>query len=95
MTHKIKLVQPDEAVSIIRPRSRVFIHSVAGAPQRLIRAMTERASELRDVEIVHLHTEGEAPYADAKYASSFRTKALFVGANVRKAVEEGQADYIP
>ncbi|MDH4185165.1 MAG: 4-hydroxybutyrate CoA-transferase, partial [Nitrospinota bacterium] len=95
MSLRIRWVQPDEAVSIIKPRNRVFIHSVAGAPQILIQAMTQRASELRDVEVVHLHTEGEAPYTDPKYASSFHTKALFVGANVRKAVEEGQADYIP
>ena len=95
MKSKIRWVQPEEAVSVIKPRHRVFIHSVAAAPQCLIKAMVERASELRDVEVVHLHTEGEAPYTDPKYGSAFHTKALFVGANVRKAVEEGQADYIP
>ena len=52
-----------EAVSVIESRNRVFIHSVAAAPGRLIEAMTARAPELSDVEIVHLHTEGPAPYA--------------------------------
>lgn len=91
----MKYVSADEAVSVIESGSRVFIHTAAAAPQQLIRAMTARAHELTNVEIVHLHTEGEAPYVDPKYRESFRTNALFVGANVRKAVAEGEADYIP
>jgi acyl-CoA hydrolase len=42
-----------------------------------------------------LHTEGAAPYAEPQYAESFRVNALFVGANVRKALAEGRADYTP
>lgn len=84
-----------EAAQLIPSHSRVFIQSVAGAPQALIRAMTARAPELRGVEIVHLHTEGPAPYADAALAESFHVNALFVGANVRNAVAAGHADYIP
>lgn len=74
---------------------RVFVHSVAAAPQALIRGLTARAGELRDVEIVHLHTEGEAPYARPECAGSFRVNAFFVGANVREAVNDGRADHIP
>lgn len=91
----MKYVSAEEAVRIIKSNDRVFIHSVAAAPQRLINAMTARASELRGVEIVHLHTEGEAPYADPRYAQSFRTNALFIGPNMRRAVATGEADYIP
>jgi len=86
---------PAEAVARIRSGDRVFIHSVAAAPGRLIESLAGRAPELRDVEIVHLHTEGSAPYADPEMAGSFRTNCLFVGANVRPALESGQADYIP
>ena len=74
---------------------RVFVHSVAAAPQRLIAALVARAEALRAVELVHLHTEGPAPYAAAPLAASFHTSALFVGANVRAAVASGEADYIP
>lgn len=88
-------VSAAEAVRLIPSHSRVFIQSVAGAPQALIRAMTDRAPELRGVEIVHLHTEGEAPYADPSMAESFHVNSLFVGANVRKAVAAGHADYVP
>ena len=85
----------EEAVSVIRSGNRVFIHSVAAAPQRLIQAMTARAPELKDVEIVHLHTEGPAPYAAPEMRGSFRVNALFVGANVRNAINSGESSYIP
>jgi acyl-CoA hydrolase len=91
----MKIVSAENALSVLQSHQRVFIHSVAAAPQLLIRAMVTRADELRDVEIVHLHTEGEAPYAQPQYSDSFRTRALFIGANVRTAVAEGQADYVP
>ncbi len=88
-------VSPEEAAAVIKSGDRVFIHGVAAAPQTLIRAMTARASELRDVEIVHLHTEGDAPYAAPEHSASFHVNAFFVGANVRQAVNEGRGDYIP
>jgi acyl-CoA hydrolase len=91
----MKYTSAEEAVTVIQSGNRVFIHSVAAAPQRLIQAMTARAPELRDVEIVHLHTEGPAPYAAPELRESFRVNALFVGANVRDAINSGESSYIP
>jgi acyl-CoA hydrolase len=88
-------VSAQEAVKMIKSNDTVYIHSVAAAPQTLIQAMTERANELSNVDIVHLHTEGIAPYVQPEFAGSFNVKALFVGANVRKAVNGGNADYLP
>ena len=90
-----KTVTAQEAVKAIQSGHRVFIHSAAAAPQPLIDAMVERAPELRNVEIIHLHTEGSANYALPEYAESFRVNSLFIGPNVRKATNEGRADYIP
>jgi 4-hydroxybutyrate CoA-transferase len=90
-----RTVTAQEAVAVIKSGDRVFIHSVAAAPQQLIAAMTARSGELRVVEVVHLHTMGAAPYAAPEMARSFRVNALFVGANVRQAVNEGRADYLP
>ena len=44
---------PEQAVQCIKSGDRVFIHSVAVAPQTLIEAMTARALELRNVQDVH------------------------------------------
>jgi 4-hydroxybutyrate CoA-transferase len=90
-----RTVSAEEAVAVVKSGSRVFVHSVAAAPRRLIEALTARAGELRVVEIVSLHTEGDAPYAAPELSKSFRVNALFVGPNVRRAVEEGRADYVP
>jgi acyl-CoA hydrolase len=92
---KSKIVTAEDAVTVIKSGDRVFVHTAAAAPARLINAMTARAPELNDIEVVHLHTEVEAPYAEPEHADTFRVNALFVGGNVRKAVNEGRADYLP
>ncbi|GAB5536919.1 MAG: acetyl-CoA hydrolase/transferase C-terminal domain-containing protein [Rubricoccaceae bacterium] len=91
----MNVVSASEAVSRIQSRQRVFIHTAVAAPQTLIAAMTARAPELRGVEVCHLHTEGEAPYASPKHRDSFHVSAFFIGSNVRKAIASGEADYIP
>src|SRR5687768_17634189 len=82
----MKFVSAEEAVRCVKSHDRVFIHSVAATPQRLVGALTARAPELRGVEVVHLHTEGDAPYTRPEHRESFTTNCLFIGANVRAAV---------
>ena len=89
------MISAEEALKVLKSNDRVFIHSVAAAPQVLVDAMVARASELRHVEILHLHTEGRAEYVKPEYKDNFRLHSLFVGANVRKATQENRADYIP
>lgn len=88
-------VSLDHAVAPIASGHRVFVHGAAATPHRLIAALTARSRELRRVEIVQLHTEGRAPYAEPGLAESFRVNALFLGANLREAVARGDADYVP
>jgi len=83
------------AVRTIKSGDRVYIHGMGAFPQILVDAMVARASELRAVEIVHLHTEGDASYTKPEYYDSFRLNNFFIGANVRQAVDQGRADYIP
>lgn len=85
----------EEAVKVIRSGDRVFIHTAAAAPEKLIQAMTNRHKELRNVEIVSAHTEGIVPYADEIYEDSFNINCFFVGHNIRPYVQKGRAHYIP
>jgi acyl-CoA hydrolase len=89
------VVSPAEATSLVKSGDRVFVHEAAMAPASLVHALSERAGELKDVEVVHLHTEGPAPYTDPGCEGCFRHNALFVGGNVRAAVNEGRADFTP
>ncbi|MEX0770516.1 MAG: acetyl-CoA hydrolase/transferase C-terminal domain-containing protein [Balneolaceae bacterium] len=91
----MNIVSPEEAVHHIQSRDHIFIHTAAAAPQQLIRALTARHADLRKIQIFHLHTEGEAPYARPEYRESFKTHAFFTGKNVRPAMKTGEADYIP
>jgi acyl-CoA hydrolase len=91
----MKIVDAAQAVSLVKSRDRVFVHTAVAAPQRLVEALAARAPELRHVEVCHLHTEGVAPYAEPELRESFHVNAFFVGGNVRKAVASGEADYIP
>jgi len=84
-----------EAVKLVQSNDNVFIHGAVATPQHLVNALTARAHELRNVELYHLHTEGEAGYAAPEYADSFKVSAFFIGANIRQAVQTGHAQYIP
>ncbi|MCU0450692.1 MAG: 4-hydroxybutyrate CoA-transferase [Bernardetiaceae bacterium] len=91
----LKFVSAAKAVQCIAPGHRVFVHSAAMTPRPLVTAMVNRASELKDVEIIHIHTEDDAAYAQPQYRGVFNIRACFVGANLRRAVNDGNADYIP
>ncbi len=84
-----------EVLSSVKSGDNVFIHTAAAAPQALVRGLVERAPELKDVNIYHLHTEGDAPYTNPEYQGIFYTNAFFIGANVRKAIREKRASYVP
>jgi acetyl-CoA hydrolase len=93
--YKRKLTTAEDALKSIKSGDSVYIQSNAAAPQRLIEALLARAPKLEEVQIIHLLTLGHAEYARPEYAGSFKVKALFIGANVRDAVNEGRAEYIP
>ena len=84
-----------EAIALIQPGHRVFVHGAAATPLALLDELTRQAPRLRDVELVNLHLEGPAPYADPALAGHLRLTPMFVGANARDAVREGRAEYLP
>lgn len=88
-------VSAPEALKVVKSGDNIYIHTAAAAPQVLIDALVERAPELKHVKIYHLHTESTAPYVLPQYKGIFETNALFIGANVRKAVWDGRANFIP
>jgi acyl-CoA hydrolase len=86
---------PEQAAKAIKSGDRVYIHGAGATPQALVKAMVARADELVNVEIYHLHTEGEAKYAEPQHEGTFHVNSMFLAPNVRNAVNEGRADFIP
>ena len=90
-----KYVTAAEAVQVVKSGDRVYVQAAAATPTILTKALTDRASELRNVELCHLHTEGDAPYANPELADSFHVNSFFIGANVRHTLKAGNGSYTP
>lgn len=94
-THSLKKVTAEEAVSIVKSNNKLFFQGASMTPNLLINKLCERYNELENVEIIQIHTHGEAKYLEAPYSNSFKLISCFVGNNVRKGVNTNNGDYIP
>jgi len=90
-----KITTAEGAIRAIPKGRRILIGSGAAEPSRLVEAMTEHGTHLEGNEVVHLLTLGPAPYVKPGLEKRFRHTAFFIGANVRDAVAEGRADFMP
>jgi 4-hydroxybutyrate CoA-transferase len=89
----------DDAFAPLTSGARVYVHGGAATPTLLLEALTQRTlsttDPLHDIETVSLHLEGPAPHVAPEASGHIRHNALFIGANVRQAVQEGRADFTP
>jgi 4-hydroxybutyrate CoA-transferase len=90
-----KLATAEEALRSVRSGDTVYVHPGCAAPIRLLDALVARREDLTGVRIVHLMSLGRADYVRPGMEPHFRHVALFIGKNVREAVNEGRADYVP
>ena len=93
--YKKKLRTPGEALRCVQSGMRVYIQPGCAEPETLVDALIQRAPFVQDVEIVHMMTMGSAPYVAPEMEGHFRHNAVFIGSNVRDAINEGRADYTP
>jgi 4-hydroxybutyrate CoA-transferase len=93
--YKNKLQSADEALLCVQSGMRVYIQPGCAEPETLVEALMRRGPYVHDVEIVHMMTMGPAPYVAPEMAGHFRHNAMFIGGNVREAINEGRADYTP
>jgi len=95
MEYKKRLKTADEALGCVKSGMRVYIQPGCAEPETLVEALMRRAPDVFDVEIVHMMTMGCAPYVAPEMAGHFRHNAMFIGSNVRDAINDGRADYTP
>src|SRR5574341_672052 len=93
--YRQKRCSADEAVRHICDGNTVYIHPGCAEPEQLVRAMVRRGPQLHEVKVIHLLTAGNADYVNPEMQKHFRHVAFFAGANVRRALNEGRADFIP
>ncbi len=93
--YKSKLRIADDALQCVKSGMRVYIQPGCAEPETLVEALMRRGPYVYDVEIVHMMTMGCAPYVSPEMTGHFRHNAMFIGPNVRDAINEGRADYTP
>ncbi|MCO5167659.1 MAG: 4-hydroxybutyrate CoA-transferase [Planctomycetes bacterium] len=93
--YRARLRSPVDAVQLVTSGARVTFSGNAGVPRALLEALCARSADLRDVEVLSLLSLGDAPWALPERCGAFRANALFIGANLREAVNAGRADYTP
>jgi 4-hydroxybutyrate CoA-transferase len=94
-SYRTKVMSAREALRCVESHMRVYIQPGCAEPETLVGALIERGPFVRDVEIVHMLTMGRADYIAPAMAGHFRHNAMFIGGNVRQAVNDGRADYTP
>ena len=90
-----QLTSAKEAVNAIQSGDHIFIHGAAATPQTLLKALVDRSETLKNIDLYHIHTEGFSDYVLPEYEGIFHANAFFIGGNIRRAINEGRAHYIP
>jgi acyl-CoA hydrolase len=91
-THRA--VSSDEALACLQSGMRIFVHGAAATPTPLLDALARR-TDLADVKLFHMHTQGPALFAEPEHRERLLSVSLFVGASLRQAISDGRADCIP
>lgn len=93
--YQSRIVTAEEAVKKIQPGQRVFLTGNCSTPQKVLAALVKHAPDLKDVEICQALTVGPADYVSQEMQGHLRVNTMFISANIRKAVQEGRADFTP
>ncbi len=93
--YQSRVATAQEAVRVIKSGQRVFLTGNVSVPQKCLAALVEYAPSLTDVEICQALTVGPADYVNPEMDGHLRVNSMFISANIRKAVQEGRADFTP
>src|SRR5581483_5631787 len=95
MNMSISYQQPEEALKLIQSGHRLFVHGSACTPLFLLHQLAKRKNELRNTELTFISVYGDLELDKKEYADSFHINSMFVSKSIRRAVDEGYADFIP
>jgi acyl-CoA hydrolase len=93
--YRSKLTTAAAAVKVVKSGDSLYLHNGCAVPVDLVDALIRRAPELRHVTLVHMMTLGAADYTHPEFEGIFRHMGFFLGPNVRQAIQECRADYVP
>jgi acyl-CoA hydrolase len=91
----INYITAEEALAVVKPGDRIYVHGSAQTPTLLLKGLAHHAHRLKDVELVFISVYGDMQIDKPEYAGIFNINSMFVSASIRKDVNDGRADYIP
>ena len=91
----INYIPAEEALKIVKPGDRVYIHGGAATPVWLVEALQNRHHELYDVELVSITTLGKVNFDRPEHRKSFFVNSLFVSKATRSVANSDDGDYVP
>jgi len=90
-----KIKTAEQAISMIKRGSRIFIATGTGEPQHLIRTLVNDPN-MYDIMIYQMLSSTLADYIDDEdFLKRFFIKLFFISGRMRKAAFDGKIDYIP
>lgn len=95
MSVKIKYLDALDALSLIMPGNRVFVHGSSATPTYLLDKMAENLELPGKIEVLSISIFGNLKIAEPEFEDRFHINSLFVSKPIRQAIHEGRADYIP
>ncbi|TNE77209.1 MAG: 4-hydroxybutyrate CoA-transferase, partial [Gammaproteobacteria bacterium] len=84
-----------EALDPIKSGDRIWCHSMAATPYKLLEGLAEKALDLTDVQLLQLHLEHAEAVCQPHLEGHLRNRCYFVSHSTRELVNQGKADYIP
>lgn len=94
--YESRVTTAEEAIATaVGSGDRIFLTGNCSVPRKLMEALVNQAPRLEGVEICHALTLGSSDYVAPEMEGHIRANSLFIGPNVRKAVQEGRADFTP
>lgn len=93
--YQSRVTTAQDSVRAIQSGNRVFLTGNVSVPQTVLAALVKYAPKLTNVEIVQVLTVGAADYVHPSLEGHLRVNTMFISHNIRKAVQEGRADFTP
>jgi len=91
-----KLATAATAVMQIRAGDHVFVGTACATPRTLVAALEARTPHPAGVELVHFLTDKAVPHdGEGHCTSAYAHRTFFVGQDMRAAVRQGVAEYVP
>lgn len=90
-----RIMTAEAAVGLVKSGDRIFLTGNCSVPQKLLGALVKAAPGLKDITIYQALAVAGSEYVSQEMEGHIRVNSLFISHNVRKAVQDGRADFTP